>query len=241
MSAWSSSTDSKISVYSHPDYVYCDETKEWLHKDSVMSIKGIGTRKIKHGKWGLKYVSFQYQGFTKVLCFTKKSGKTEYLFNEDATQKEIEESLFRRVDHYEFFTLAGKTKRLYRATYKYTTIPYNEWKEKYNSNLCLTRYKSKDSALISLSDIMKDVSGCEIQTSTPCKALAQARDSIEIIRHGLVFVPDENFPCMEVLAIWLNFDPETGYVNLGDYDKAEPSFYEHRIINSKKDLEKHDN
>src|SRR5690606_21798892 len=166
MLVWSSA-GTGIDVRNHPDYVYCDETSEWLPKDKVMSIKGVGTRKIRYGRWGVRYVKYPYQGFVKVLCFTTRNVKSEYLFGKDVTTKEIEECLFKNIDHHVYLSLSPKHKTLYRATYRYTVFSLDEWVKKYTPNSCLSRYKTVDKALLSISELLSTVDEKrEIRTST---------------------------------------------------------------------------
>lgn len=236
------STPPAISYSTHPDYTWCGETNGWAIKDGTVSIKGIGVRLLHKGKWAVNFAQFNDGGFTKVRCY-KSGTKTylnTYLFKEGTTVEEIRKALFDKTDHESFLHYTqDKRDSLYRAIYRYAVFSLEDWEDRYKPNKILTRYKSSDIALLSLSTLIEEGDGEEVCARWPQRALEAAQAAVKKNRADLALT--NSFPCVELYGIWTNLDAESGYINLGDYDKAEPEFYSFKVFETREDCLAYDN
>lgn len=218
------------------DYIYCSETKAYEHKSTLVKIKNT-PKKLRHGSGRIGFVLFEHSGFTAVRFYDLKAGKelNTVLLNGDLKHDEVKKLLFDEVE-----TLKAAKRRSvkpFKGIFRHIFLSKEDFDKKFERN-SFTRKKYsayKDKALISIGDIIKESDGGELVSAHPSGIFRRAANVIHRYRSEY----DGEFPCVQVFALWLNYNAETRLVNTGEYDASEPMHYSYCVFETREEMEEY--
>lgn len=212
---------------------WCDETLNYQYKTDMVSYNS-KRYLYRHGTGNVGFISIHKNDFTIVHIYRSRDAKREYIstrrFAGELSWRRVKEIIFSKSIH---ISIAQKIRHMpFKTIYKQTIIPIEEFKEKFKPNEQMKKsYSStaKDTALTSLSDILKDVDSVGDIAGTHSAAFNNVRKAISFGDNSY----SGSRPAVSIYAIWSNYDPESRLINDGEFDIGEPVLYEYRIIRKK--------
>ena len=219
-----------------PDYLYCAETQKYEHKSTMIKIKSM-SKKLRHGKGRIGFVIFEHSEYTAVRFYDLKAGieLNTILLNGKVKHEDVKKLLFDKA-----VTLKEakrKTVKPFKGVFRHIILSKKDFNDKFERNSFNRKKFSafKDKALISIGDIIKKADGGELVSAHPCGILRRAANVVHKFRSEY----DGEFPCVQVYAIWMNYNPETRLINEGEYDVSEPMHYSYCIFETREEMEEY--
>lgn len=225
---------------SDPNYVWCSETNGYEKKDRVVKFKKGPSRFLHHAMGSYGFTTQDDGGFTVVKIFRMKDKSfcSTHHLSEKLTTSEVRAKLFSNISFHR--TLEKKVRQPYKGALRYTLVDEAEWEDGFEPNVLFSKQRTKDRVLTSLSSVLSDSFSTELTSRSPTgimrnlyRCLANCR------REHLKGIKSDDFPLIEVKAIWVNYDPETGYVFGDGYDSLEPLHYSYQKFTSLAQMNKH--
>lgn len=218
---------------------WCEETKDYRNKDVVIKLKGVGSRLLRPGRGRLRFCIYPYRGMTAVRLYDKKT-KTHLstrLFNGEISFGEAKKIIFDGARTLHQVRKNGMNKP-FKTIYRHIILSKDDFDKKFNPNTYESSsykpHKKENKVLRSLSNIINESDGDEFCYGSPAAALNKCHKIFKSRRTDY----NGEYPCVEVSAVWLNFDPETNILH-EEYDAWEPIHYSYHLFHNREEMETH--
>jgi hypothetical protein len=210
---------------------WCDETSQYEYK---VNLHSINNKKylLRHGTATIRFIVVYKNSFTIAHLFRGKDKKyiSTKRFSGKLKKKEVKDLIFKDAAH--IADVRKKDDKPFRVAFSQVIVTLEEFKENFKPNEQMKKsYAStaKDTAMISLSDILKEKKKRKLRAGTHSASFNNAMRAIAIGKYTY----RGKLPAVNIFAIWSNFDPESRLINTGKFDVGEPVIYEYEVLHSK--------